>query len=461
MVALAVSLAVSTLSVSASPEREIAELRAEMERLRADYQDRLQRLEARLQQAEQRVDSAPPPQQSSGRGVLAGTDAGRGRAASGFNPAISLVLVGSLTDYSGDAPEAPPPGLPTTAIPPRAPQGPSLGETELTLSANVDDWFYGQATLALHQDEESTEVDVEEAFIDTLSLPYGTGLRFGRFYSDIGYLNQQHPHAWDFADAPLPYTLLLGGQYRDDGLRLSWVAPTDLLVETSVEVLRGSDYPAGERSDWSPADAWTAKLNLGGDLGASHSWQLGISSLWIRPFDRGSAGHGHEADHLVGDLEMPLFSGDSRLAIVDLLWKWRPPGDYSKRELKLQGEYFYRDEDGTLAHADADAASAGYSGSQQGYYLQGVYRFLPAWRLGIRYDRVWGDSRLSGGDDELDELLSDLHDPERWSAMLDYSHSEYGRIRLQYSRDRTYPEAADVWTLQYIMSLGAHGAHAF
>jgi len=36
-VALALSLAVVSLPLSASPEGEIAELRAEMERLRADY----------------------------------------------------------------------------------------------------------------------------------------------------------------------------------------------------------------------------------------------------------------------------------------------------------------------------------------------------------------------------------------------------------------------------------------
>ena len=42
-----------------------------------------------------------------------------------------------------------------------------------------------------------------EAFADALAMPAGTGLRFGRFYSDIGYLNRVHSHAWDFRDQPL------------------------------------------------------------------------------------------------------------------------------------------------------------------------------------------------------------------------------------------------------------------
>jgi hypothetical protein len=71
----------------------------------------------------------------------------------------------------------------------------------------------------------------------------------------------------------------------------------------------------------------------------------------------------------------------------------------------------------------------------------------------------------SGEADEvlLDEtgLLDNGHDPYRWSAMIDFSHSEYSRLRLQYTRDYTLPEADNQFFLQYVMSLGAHGAHAF
>jgi hypothetical protein len=45
--------------------------------------------------------------------------------------------------------------------------------------------------------------------------------------------------------------------------------------------------------------------------------------------------------------------------------------------------------------------------------------------------------------------------------MLDWSHSEFSRLRLQYSRDESNIDAVDRWYLQYLMSLGAHGAHQF
>jgi hypothetical protein len=45
--------------------------------------------------------------------------------------------------------------------------------------------------------------------------------------------------------------------------------------------------------------------------------------------------------------------------------------------------------------------------------------------------------------------------------MADWSPSEFSRLRLQYNRDKSRPVVDNQWTLQYIMSLGAHGAHEF
>jgi hypothetical protein len=45
--------------------------------------------------------------------------------------------------------------------------------------------------------------------------------------------------------------------------------------------------------------------------------------------------------------------------------------------------------------------------------------------------------------------------------MIDYSHSEFSRFRLQYNRDESYPDPDNEVFAQYIVSLGAHGAHTF
>jgi hypothetical protein len=91
---------------------------------------------------------------------------------------------------------------------------------------------------------------------------------------------------------------------------------------------------------------------------------------------------------------------------------------------------------------------------------------MPYWRVGGRYDR------LSHGNVGLNANAANLtppdFDPTRYSVMLDWSPSEYSRIRLQFNRDRSRQDLAsgeaitdNQLFLQYIFSLGAHGAHRF
>ena len=65
----------------------------------------------------------------------------------------------------------------------------SLDETELAISANVDDKYYGFLTTALEQTDGETSVELEEAYVETLALPKGLKVKGGRFLSDIGYRN--------------------------------------------------------------------------------------------------------------------------------------------------------------------------------------------------------------------------------------------------------------------------------
>ena len=109
----------------------------------------------------------------------------------------------------------------------------NLGESELTLSANIDPYFMGSVTFAMTPED---ELEVEEAYFRTLALPAGLTLKGGRFFSGFGYLNEFHAHAWDFVDQPLVYQAFFGGQRAQDGLQLKWLAPTDLFLELGVEI---------------------------------------------------------------------------------------------------------------------------------------------------------------------------------------------------------------------------------
>jgi hypothetical protein len=377
---------------------------------------------------------------------------------------MSVILQGSVNSYSENPDDYALPGFQLGEEGGLAAEGLTLDETEITASANVDSWFYGQTTISLADESEGgTEVELEEAYVDPQMLPAGLVGRFGRFFSDIGYLNRFHPHAWDFHDAPLAYRAFLNKQYGDDGVRLAWVAPTDTYVMIGGETYAGNNFPAGT-SNRVLGDVQSLYVKLGGDVGASNAWQAGVSGLLANAHDRQTEVPGDTSD---------TFNGDSNLLIGDFLWKWAPNGNATQRNFKFQSEYFYRDESGDVAVDNAgNSAMMDYSGKQWGWYAQGIYQFIPHWRAGLRYDRLSADNNLKvtslGG--FLDNpavinasgLDNDGHHPQRWTAMLDWSPSEFSRLRLQYDRDesRIY-EVDNQWMLQYIMSLGAHGAHEF
>ncbi len=375
-----------------------------------------------------------------------------------FNPAISFILDGKYTSYDNDPEDYEIPGFQLGPEAGLAPEGFSVEHTELTVSANVDDWFYGSLSAAIATHEGEASIELEEAYIESLALGAGFKVKAGRFYSGVGYLNQQHAHQWDFTDAPLVYRALFGNQLSDDGVQVSWVAPTDIYLLLGAEVSRGEQFPAaGAANDGAGASSAFAKV--GGDIGDSHAWQAGLSYWSADVIGRQSGGHAHDGE----TLETPSFTGDSTLYGVDFVWKWAPHGNPQRRNLKLQFEYFARDERGDVELVGSEPLETStYDGKQHGWYAQAVYQFIPRWRLGLRYDRLEADNDGSDPAVLAEAGLDDEgHTPQRYAAMVDYSHSEYSRLRLQYNHDESYPEADNQWMLQYVMSLGAHGAHRF
>ena len=210
-----------------------------------------------------------------GAGAAADACAGSsGSAATAFNPAISLILGGSYTDTSQDPETWRIGGF----MPSGGEVGPgersfNLGESELTLSANVDPYFSAQMTAAITAED---EVEVEEAFFRTLALPSGFTAKGGRFFSGFGYLNEVHAHAWDFVDQPLAYQAFFGGQFKQDGLQVKWLAPTDLFVELGAETGNGDAFPATRRNR-NGLNGATLFAHVGGDVGDATSWRAGAA----------------------------------------------------------------------------------------------------------------------------------------------------------------------------------------
>ncbi len=384
--------------------------------------------------------------------------------ASSFNPAISLILNGSYANLSQDPDTYRLQGF----IPSGGEVGPGrrsfrLGESELSLSASVDPSFSGRLTAAITPEN---EVSVEEAFFEKQGLFNGATLKGGRFLSSIGYLNGQHAHAWDFADAPLAYQAFFGGSLKTDGLQLRWLAPTDRFIELAAELGTGDSFP-GNDTHRNGAGMFSLAAHTGDDFGASSSWRAGLSWLRHRAADRA-----YTDSDAAGTEVTNAFTGKSNTWVLDAIYKWAPNGNGTQQNLKVQGEYFRRTDDGSLAF-DTLSQRGGpiadsYRSTQSGWYLQAVYQFMPMWRVGARYDR------LSSGSPQIALLnssvltaadfptLQSAH-PTRSTVMVDYSASEFSRLRLQLAADHGRADGStdrQVF-IQYIMSLGAHGAHSF
>jgi hypothetical protein len=460
---LCCAVALATAAVPASAQdAELSKLREALRQL----QQQVQQLEKRLQEAESKAGKA---EEAVPRAQSPAAQSGRPGGSSSYNPDISVILQGTAARSSRDPNTYQISGFaPSGGEVAPAPRSFNLGESELVITSNVDPYFRGQLVAALTPEN---ELEVEEAFFQTLALGRGFTVKGGRFLSGIGYQNEIHQHAWDFQDAPLAYKAFLGGRLNDDGVQLRWLAPTELFVELGTELGRGRSFPATDRNR-NGANAWSLFGHVGGDIGVSTAWRAGLSYLRASPQDRAFT----DLDTLGGEVTQS-FSGRSRTWIADFILKWAPGGNSSVTNFKLQGEYFRRKESGTLTFDDSAQAapqfgtpvSDSYASRQSGWYAQAVYQFMPRWRVGYRYDRLDHGTVDTGilangfGPTAADfPLLLTDYNPTRNTAMLDWSPTEFSRWRLQYAVDKSRVGVTDnQLLLQYIFSLGAHGAHMF
>ena len=327
----------------AAADADLAQIRDEIRQLKDSYEARIQALEQRLKEAEAKTAAAPQPVAAPSAPpapvppVATAPPSAPTGGLSAFNPAISAVLQGVYTNLSQDPDRYAIHGFATGGeiAPPK--RGFSIGESELGLSASVDDKIFGNLIFSLTPEN---TVEVEEAYGMFTAIPNGFTPKIGRFLSAIGYLNDQHQHVWDFFDAPLPYQAFLGGQFKSDGLQLKWVAPTETFLEFGGEIGDGSSFPGADRNR-NGIGSGAAYVHAGGDIGTSNSWRAGLSYLQLRP-----NGREYTLDDLAGNSAQLAFSGKSQLAIADFVWKWAPYGNAKDTNFKLQGEYFWRKENG-------------------------------------------------------------------------------------------------------------------
>ncbi len=318
-------------------------------------------------------------------------------------------------------------------------KGFNLDSAELFLFSPVDPYFNLYATIPVTEDG----AEVEEAYFLTTSLPYGLQLRSGKFKSSFGRINSQHPHAWDFVDIPLAYKVFSGPEgITEKGAQFTYLPPLPFYALLGAEVLQGeNDILFGTDAEAGP-HAYTFFAKASFDLTDNSTILFGPSVM------TGTT----KTNSLADDTE---FRGTSTLYGLEFTYKWKPS---KTKGLTVQSEYLYRKQDGDLEDAIA-ATIEPLRRSQDGLYLQSIYQF-GRWRLGARYDGL----DLFNKDFTLAGVSPDFgNKPWRASGMIDFSPTEFSLIRLQYNHDESGRDGKTnhEWFLQFVMGIGAHGAHPF
>ncbi len=338
-------------------------------------------------------------------------------------------------------------------------RGFNLREVELYLGAAVDPYFRAYTTLTYHPGH----FGIEEAVFETTSLPAGFKVKAGKYLSDFSRINRQHPHEWDFTDRPLVSELLFGYHgLLETGAQLSWLAPTPFHLLLGLEAAQGENermfnYIDGEHlPDHSGPRLWVGWLKVSPNLPQQHGLQIGLF---------GSTGKDQEAHDGNGDgTEDHWLDGDSYFFGGDFVYKYDAPMAYGMGDWIVQGEYLYRKTDLDVVGHDLNPSMVGKSlvKKQDGFYVQGLYGFLPRWRTGLRLDMVGltNDNKYPPGNSES------FDSSRRYTGMVDWSPTEFSRLRFQTSyNDWALDDGTreNFWQVfvQAVVNFGTHGAHGF
>ena len=462
-VALALSLAIPAVGQDVPDERKALEekLRA-LEKKQEETNKALEALKASLEAAPP-ADRRTGPVEAPGLKPLdLGASGSTGQVTSGtsFNPALSVIPEGLYynDDRSGGAVGlfGAADGFAGTPVGEGRDlsRGFNLGETELTFSGAVDPYFDVTAIAAFATDG----VEIEEAYGRTRSLPAGLAVKLGKFYSDVGYANKQHPHQWDFVDQSLPYEILLGGGLNDVGVQVTWLPKTPVYLLLGVEAFQGDNAGVANflGPDANPAFAdkagprlFTGFAKVSPDIGYSDALQIGL-------FGGRSSLHQEQT-------EQEGLDGTAWFAGTDWVFKHDSPDPFGKNDLVFQAEYVYRDKNlDRVAAEDPGLVGKPSTAKQDGFYVQGTWGFAPRFTVSGRYDAVGVFvNRIDLGD-----LGSTGYDASRRiSAALTFNPTEFSRLRAQFSRGDAViggvRESFNQFFLQYQLSLGVHGAHKF
>jgi hypothetical protein len=328
-------------------------------------------------------------------------------------------------------------------------RGFTVQNLETVFEGAIDPYFKGQSNIVFQIDKDGESfLEVEEAYLTSMSLPLNLQVKAGTFFTEFGRLNPTHPHTWDFADQPLINGRFLGPDgLRNPGVRLSWLAPTNNYTELFFTVQDSQGETAFSfRND---------EARFGRE--AVETRVRNMEDLLYVPRIATSFDLTEEQTILLGASAAfgPNSTGTDKNTLIyglDMFWKWKSA--YASGGFPFvtwQTEVMGRRIE---AGKDISAGLPDEVIHNWGAYSQIMWGFKKRWVAGIRGDYVDGEE---GATDPLGF--------ERWrlSPNLTFYPSEFSKIRLQYNYDDILGNDSTEHSvfLQFEFLLGSHGAHKF
>ena len=445
-------LCLSAMPLAAQETNQVEQLRKQLQQLKENYEKSQQQQRDQIDALKKQIDAlgqsqtAAPVVGSKGWSPSQSITVGRGGSA------YMNVSFDALMDVGGSTARNPSAQLQLGDHDPIQ-RGFSLRNAEIALDGAVDPYFKGFANIVFKlEKDQSTEVELEEAYLQSVALPANLQLKAGQFFANFGRQNPQHPHTWAFVDQPL----VLSRAFGPDGLRniggqLSWLLPTPFYTEAFLGVFNGQGgtafsfrNPDGnhgrtpvDRDLRGPGDLlYVPRIASSFDLTDQQTLVVGTSAAF-GPNDTGP----HSRTEIYG---------------ADLYWKWKSPkANAGFPFVSVQAEALY-ERFGAGEDVTAALPLPAENLRDWGFYSQVLWGIKPRWVAGLRGEFVTGND---GAFDANDVFRGDR---TRISPNMTWYPSEFSKIRLQYNYDhgQLFGDQHSVW-MQVEFLLGAHAAHKF
>lgn len=295
-----------------------------------------------------------------------------------------------------------------------------IRSAELIFFGPVDKTFNAMFNLSVHEDHGEYITEIHEAYLTSDKISPHLNIRVGKFFLNLGRLNQIHQHDWDFTNAPKVHAEFFADEgVNDTGAEITVILPTVSDHDFTFGITNGYSFGHSHDEGQKPQvpTHYLHYINHH-EVSDTQAWQWGLNYL-------GRKDHEATQTHLYG-LDFVLKDGGTGHQVKTL----------------IQGEVWLRDQ-AALQVADQRAWGA---------YLYPQTALTEKSFLGLRFDYFESVPTAHNEFSIVPTYTYRNSDNILWRVSYAYSSLHIGE------ENRNLEQRLD---FQFVVLLGEHPAHNF